>query len=247
MRYIALSLFLLIVIIISIYVYKKIYVYFYEIYQKFNKAYEGFNNISTNNTNNTKNIVLLGDSIFNNSTYSSNGKGVDNLIIEKTRGTNNKLYSYAEDYSKIVDIYSQINSIPSYLNSPNTTIFISSGGNDLLTYYDDKGNNISDISVLTPMFTAYKKVLKNIKTRLPKCKIVLLDIYYPDNMHFKKYHPVIEEWNKNIYSYANDHKNGIHSVLKISNMLTDKSDFSFGIEPSSSGGEKIATGIMNYY
>ena len=81
---------------------------------------------------------------------------------------------------------------------------------------------------------------------MPKSKLVLLDIYYPDNIHFKQYRPVIEEWNQHIYSYANDYKNGVNSVLKISNMLTDKKDFSFGIEPSLSGGEKIANGIMSY-
>jgi len=252
MKYIALLLFLLIIIIGSVFLYKKIYDHFKKVYgnitnisENTKKIYEGFNDINNINNKQNQNIVLLGDSIFNNSAYTSNGKGVSDLLIENNTGQN--IYSYAQDSSKIVDTYSQINSIPSYLNKPYTTIFPSSGGNDLLTYYDDKGNNISDTSVIKPMFKAYKKVVKSIKSKMPKTKIVLLDIYYPDNIHFKQYRPVIEEWNQNIYSYASDTKNGVHSVLQISSMLTDKSDFSFGIEPSSNGGEKIANGIMNYF
>ena len=82
--------------------------------------------------NNNKSIVLLGDSILKNNTYTSNGKGVDDLLIERNNGG---VYCYAEDYSKITDVYSQIDNIPPQLNSQNTTIFLSSGGNDLLTHY----------------------------------------------------------------------------------------------------------------
>jgi hypothetical protein len=201
---------------------------------------EGFYNSNNNNSNN-KSIVLLGDSILKNNTYTSNGKGIDDLLIERNNGG---VYCYAEDYSKITDVYSQINNIPPELNNQNTTIFLSSGGNDLLTYYDDMGSNLDDMSVLNPMFSGYKKVVKNINTKFPNSKLVLLDIYYPYNIRFKPYHPIISQWNSKLYNYANRQQN---NVLRVSSMLTNSDDFSFGIEPSSIGGEKIANSILNYY
>jgi hypothetical protein len=200
---------------------------------------EGFYN--SNNNSNNKSIVLLGDSILKNNTYTSNGKGIDDLLKERNNGN---VYCYAEDYSKITDVYSQIDNIPPELNNPNTTIFLSSGGNDLLTYYDDRGGNLDDTTVLNPMFSGYKKVVKNINTKFPNSKLVLLDIYYPDNIRFKPYHPIISQWNSMLYNYANKNQN---NVLRVSSMLTNSDDFSFGIEPSSIGGEKIANSILNYY
>ena len=88
MKYIALLLFLLIIIIGSVFLYKKIYDHFKKVYgnitnisENTKKIYEGFNDINNENSKNT-NIVLLGDSIFNNSSYTSNGKSVSDLLIE---------------------------------------------------------------------------------------------------------------------------------------------------------------------
>ena len=47
-----------------------------------------------------------------------------------------------------------------------------------------------------------------------------------------------------IYDYAT--KNNF-SVLKISNILTESEDFSFGIEPSSNGSKKLVDAIMGSY
>jgi CRISPR/Cas system CMR-associated protein Cmr5 small subunit len=189
MKYIFLCIILFVFIIIICFYSKKVY-------NNYNKIYESFNTYQ-----NKKTFVLLGDSILNNKTYTTTGKGVNDLLMEKSTI---KVYCYAEDYAKIIDVYRQVDNIPSYINNPNTTIFLSSGGNDLLTYYYDKDNNISDTSVLVPMFITYKKVINHIKTRMPKTKLVLLDIYYPDNIHFKQYHPVIDKWNQQLYSYINN-------------------------------------------
>ena len=183
-------------------------------------------------------IVLLGDSILKNNSYVSNGKGIDNLLEERNNG---QIYSLAENNSKIVDIYSQIDKIPLELNNKSTNIFLSAGGNDILSFYVDQKEDATDTSVLNPMFSAYKKLLKSIQTRMDKTRIVLLDIYYPDNMTYKQFHPIIKEWNTKIYEYAN--KNN-YTILKISNHLTQNNDFTMGIEPSAAGGEKISNMIL---
>ena len=183
-------------------------------------------------------IVLLGDSILKNNSYVSNGKGIDNLLEERNNG---QIYSLAENNSKIVDIYSQIDKIPLELNNKSTNIFLSAGGNDILSFYVDQKEDATDTSILNPMFSAYKKLLKSIQTRMDKARIVLLDIYYPDNMTYKQFHPIIKEWNTKIYEYAN--KNN-YTILKISNHLTQNNDFTMGIEPSATGGEKITNMIL---
>ena len=94
------------------------------------------------------------------------------------------------------------------------------------------------------MFSAYKKLVQSIKNKLSNANIVLLDIYYPDNLTYKQYHLIIEEWNNLIYQYAKDNKN---NVLKISTILTKPEDFTLGIEPSSTGSLKLVNEIMKNY
>ena len=78
-----------------------------------------------------KNYVLLGDSIFKNDAYVSNGKSVEHLMTER----NKNITCLAQDFSRIVDIYIQIDKIPIELNATNTFIFLSAGGNDILSHY----------------------------------------------------------------------------------------------------------------
>jgi hypothetical protein len=194
-------------------------------------------------TSNTKSFILLGDSILKNDAYVSNGKSVENLVAER----NQNIYCFAEDHSKIVDVYSQIDKIPHEFDSPNTLIFLSAGGNDILSHYVDQNQDITNTSVLNPMFSAYKNLIKSIQKRMPQSKIILFDIYYPDNLTYKQYHFIIKEWNNMIYDFAENPKNKIYGVIRISSHLTQNKDFSFGIEPSSSGGQKIADLILGSY
>jgi hypothetical protein len=50
-----------------------------------------------------------------------------------------------------------------------------------------------------------------------------------------------------IYKFADNPKNNISGVIRISSSLTKSEDFSFGIEPSTNGGEKIADLILDKY
>jgi hypothetical protein len=189
-------------------------------------------------------FILLGDSIFENDAYVSDGKSVDNLLLERTNG---KTISLAVDHSKIVDIYDQVLKIPDNLNSSSTTIFLSAGGNDILTHYVDDNNDLTNKNILGTMFAAYKKLIKSIRNKISNANIVLLDIYYPENLTYKQYHPIIKEWNEKIYNYASEPKNNIKSVLKISNILTKGDDFTLGIEPSSIGSQKLVQAILTSY
>ena len=179
--------------------------------------------------NNNKTYVLMGDSILKNNAYVSDGKSIESLIIDSNKQT----YSFAEDHSKISDIFIQVNQLPIELNNPNTYIFLSAGGNNILAHYVDNNEDVTNTSILKPMFGAYKNLIKSIQARLPEAKIILLDIYYPSNLQYSRFHSIIKEWNNMIYNFDNNPKNNIYSVIKISNYLTQNEDFSFGIEPVS--------------
>ena len=193
---------------------------------------------SSNSSNQT--IVLLGDSILKNNSYVPDGKGVDNILQERS---DKNVESIAENNSKIVDVYSQINKIPLELNKKTTTIFLSSGGNDILSFYVDQHGDTNDTGFLNTMMAAYKKLVKSIQTRMNLCQIVLLDIYYPTSNQFAQYKPILEEWNGLIADYARENSFGL---LQISQIVTSNDDFTLGIEPSEKGGEKIAQSILDY-
>jgi hypothetical protein len=187
-----------------------------------------------------KTYILLGDSIIKNNSYVKNGKGIDDILSEKTDGNT---HCYAKDDSTIVDIYSQLDLIPSELNKKTTTIFLSVGGNDILNNYGDKEVSIKDIKVLDPIFNAYKNLFKSIQTKMNESKIILIDIYYPTNIKLAQYKPILEEWNKLIADFASTNN---LQVINISNILTDSTDFTLNIEPSETGGEKIVDNILLY-
>ena len=190
-------------------------------------------------------IVLLGDSILKNNSYVPDGKAVDNIIEERVlkNDKNIELYSLAENNSKIVDVYSQINKIPLDINNKSTNIFLSTGGNDILSFYIDQHGDTTDTGFLNTMLAAYKKLVKSIQTRMDLCQIVLLDVYYPTSNQFAQYKPILEEWNSLIATYARENSLGL---LQISQIVTSNDDFTLGIEPSEKGGEKIAQSILDY-
>ena len=193
----------------------------------------------------SRSIVLLGDSILKNNSYVTDGKGVDNIIEERSlkNDQNIELYSLAENNSKIVDVYSQINKIPLDINNKSTIIFLSSGGNDILSFYVDQHGDTTDTGFLNTMLAAYKNLIKSIQTRMNLCQIVLLDIYYPTCNQFAQYRPILEKWNGLIATYARENSLGL---LQISQSVTSNDDFTLGIEPSEKGGEKIAQLILDY-
>ena len=217
MKYFSLSIILLLSFIIAV--------------SYYNTLIESFTSMKDIHT-----FILLGDSILKNDAYVSNGKSVDELMKERTNG---KSICLATDNSKIVDIYDQMNRIPEIDRS--ATIFLSIGGNDILTHYVDKESDSTDTRILQTMFTAYKKVVARLRERFPNSNIVLLDIYYPENIKYQQYHSIIKEWNTMVYDYATKNNCG---VLRVSGILTKPDDFTFGIEPSATGSKKLVEAML---
>ena len=183
-------------------------------------------------------IVLLGDSTFKNESYVQSGLSVSEYVNNNSPTSSS--YCYAVNESNIVDVYNQLEQIPIDYNDPSCSIFLSVGGNDILN------SRTVDKDALRPIFIAYTKVIRSIQTRMDKSKLFLVNIYYPLGLKYSQYKPILEEWNKMIDDFAYTSTNNISGVVRLNGLLKEESDFTYGIEPSESGGIKIADAILGH-
>jgi hypothetical protein len=176
---------------------------------------------------NNNNIILMGDSVLNNSNYVPEGKSVyDNL---KTKLNN--ILNVAKDGATINDLYLQLDEIPIELNSSETFIFISAGGNNIL----NKQTN-TDINQL---FNSYMDFFNALRVKLSNVKINIMNLYLPANPRFQSYKKTIDQWN-NLINKNSSKVGEMYNVVDLNSLLTNTSDFVYDIEPSESGSEKIA-------
>ena len=175
-------------------------------------------------------IVLLGDSIFQNSNYVPKDKSIEYLLKERLPIQSMVL---AQDNATINLVSHQYKSMPSSMNTKNTNIYISIGGNDLLNAYTN--NDTSNMDLFVMIWNLYKSTILNLN-RNTQCNIILTDIYYITDTSYEKFIPIIKKWNNNLYQFANKHN---FPVFKISKLLTKPQDFTNGIEPSVIGGSKM--------
>ena len=194
---------------------------------------EGFNKnmnktMNTNikdNIKNDKTVILLGDSVLKNNIYVNSGLAVDDHIKHIYKNT----FNYAKDNAYIKDVYTQLNHIPPKYNNSSTYIVISFGGNDLIRMKETES-----------VFIQYKKLYTTIKNKFPNTQKIILNLYYPpQSLSNNTAKTMIDNWNYKLKKYLTS------SILDISTLLDNKYDFVQIIEPSTSGGKKIADAIIN--
>lgn len=182
---------------------------------------------------NINNIVLIGDSILNNSNYVNSDKSVFAILKTKT----NNVFNFAKDGATINDCYNQLNNIPIELNKPETYIFISAGGNNIL-----KNNIKLDESTIKTLFNDYIDFIKAVRSKFSNAKLNILNLYLPSNPRYQSYKPSIDQWNNLINQYSS--KVGeMYNVITLDTLLTNAKDFVYDIEPSITGSQKIANVI----
>jgi len=191
----------------------------------------------TNKLRNTgRNIVLIGDSMLDNSPYVLSGQSVSDMIskdLENRTGTT--LYNFAKDGATINDCYSQLDKISTDLNISNTSIFLSVGGNNILN-----SRIRMDTRAITNLFHQYLELIKSIKSRIPNARLFSLNLYYPVNSHYKSYYDSITQWNK----LLEDNTFQGYKLIQTNKLLVIEEDFVYDIEPSFKGGKKIAQNIV---
>jgi hypothetical protein len=199
--------------------------------------YETFTN-NNNNNNNSQNVVLIGDSMLNNSAFVEQGQSVADILSNQLAGKAT-VYNFAKDGATIADCYAQLDKISSNLNNSNATIFVSCGGNNIL---NSRGPTDSDY--ITNLFGQYSELLKsvNVVASSANADIYVLNLYTPTSGHYTSYHSAIDQWNQ----LLDDNASSLgYTVVKTSSLLTVDEDFTYGIEPSYKGGKKLVSKLVN--
>ena len=193
------------------------YFYFYP------KTIQSF--INNKNNNKDKHVILLGDSILNNKNYVYETESVEYYLKQEYP----LLHNLARDGAKINDLKTQLNILKALKTPKDLNIIISIGGNDIL-----------DNQNVQKVFKEYKQLLSDILSEYPYIHIYVLNIYYPPCCRYKRYYHFITEWN----NLLNSLKSSDIKIILISDILTEKDDFVFEIEPSNQGGQKLANNII---
>ena len=201
---------------------------FIALYQKNVRFVESFDNKNIN-------IVLAGDSIFDNKEYVILGESVE----QNLKNNGHDVLLLAKDGAFVADLVHQLEKMPSNLNTPDTRLFISVGGNDILYKYRD--TKFIDEKEINSVLEQYKNNILSIKNRF-NIKIYLTNIYYPPLDKYVRLHKVIRYWNNEQKKFAK--KNDI-SLFNIDTLVTEIIHFSNEIEPSEIGSKLIADGITN--
>jgi len=186
---------------------------------------------------NNEDIVLVGDSILENSKYVPKNKSVKDEIFKKHKN----MLMLAEDDSKIRDIEKQLKKMPKHLNKKSTHLIISVGGNDILEKYEKKKESDITTKKIDELFIEYRTLLENIKKNY-KMKIVLVNIYLPLAESHVKLHKVIREWNRRQKSYARAKQ---IKILAIADKFDEPKHFTKKIEPSAEGSKIIAEQVLD--
>jgi len=189
-------------------------------------------------TKHKKNIVLLGDSILNNSIYTLPNDSVPSLISKQLEKSPEKtLYNLAKDGATINDCINQLDTFPFELNDNETYVFISAGGNDILN------GRRTETEKINKLFTKYMDFIESVKKRLNKTNIVLLKLYYPVKPSYKIYYPAVRQWNQLL---DNSSSTVGYSLLETDKLIIFEEDIVYDIEPSAKGGKKIADAIVSF-
>jgi len=200
-----------------------ILIFLYFIYKR-----DGFTN---KNTNTNKTIVLLGDSMIANNSYVKSGHSIQDMIEQIF--PKDQVLMLAKNNSTIHNVFYQVDKIPFELDNPNTYIFLSAGGNDLL-------NSPSlNSTLLNEIFDKYTLLVNTIITRLPNAKLYLLTLYSTQDEQLKPYLTIWNKKLKHLMSYQNK-----SNIIDTSIFINNENDLIYNIEPSETGGQKIANAIL---
>jgi lysophospholipase L1-like esterase len=172
-------------------------------------------------------VICAGDSILNNTIYVPPGKSVVDYI---RLNSDKDIINISRDGAIITDVYNQMRQIPN-VETTNMTIILSVGGNDLLEY-----------ELIEKAYINYIELIKYIKQTY-KCKLYVLNLYYPIDESMKTYHETISKWNTLLNEIPKKEKIEIN-IIDISKIITEPSDLVNKIEPSVTGGLKIANKII---
>ena len=184
-------------------------------------------------------IILMGDSVFDNSNYVDKGESV----FEQLQKKHEKTILLAKDKATVEDLLLQFSEIHMHTNNPSTCIFISIGGNDILNYHSSSAI-MNENKFIDNLFNDYTDTIRTLYDKWGlKSRIFLCTIYFPKKESYKKYNNMIKMWNNKLKDYAAEYE---HNILQLDKILNKEEYFTYDIEPSKLGSTIIVERILKY-
>ena len=188
-------------------------------------------------------VVLVGDSIFDNAAYVSSGPAV----IDQLKSALPSQWTatlLAVDGATTASFSRQLSKLP----SDTTHIVISVGGNDALSHkglLDDKAESVAEVSRLAEIQrsfrAAYKSMLDQVTALgIPTAACTIYNSRYP-NLAERE----IANVGLTIFNDVITQEAAIHGlpVIDLRMIFHSDDDYANSVEPSSKGGRKIAAAI----
>lgn len=184
-------------------------------------------------------IILMGDSVFDNAKYVSKGYSVYDILHKK----HENVLLLAKDHSTVEDLLYQFSNMPIEYNNPSTVIFISIGGNDILNYFNGY-SHMKEEAFIDHIFNEYVNILDQLYNDWKlKARVFMCSIYFPKKSNYEKFYNMIKIWNKKLREYAAEYE---HTVVPLDKILNNDKYFNHVIEPSEEGSKVIVDRILEY-
>ena len=191
-------------------------------------------------------IVLIGDSILDNKRYTAGEPAVCEHLND-ILGDAGSAVNLAVDGSITKEVTAQLERIP----AETTHVVLSSGGNDALRYEgllsQPVGSMAEGLALFREPLERFCTDYRNLHTALADTRadvtVIACTVYngrYPPPLNESTL-VAISLFNDQIYSVSHEFS---CPVLELRNVCTQESDYANPIEPSGSGGRKIAAAIV---
>jgi hypothetical protein len=191
-------------------------------------------------------LVLLGDSIFDNARYVAHGQSVTHHL-DAELGTSAKVTLLACDGNRTADTRDSIAAIPRTA----THIIISSGGNDALSAsptLDDKARTVREAlaklaAIIDPFADTYRLLLRDVAVLERPVAVCTIYDHIPGLKPEERL--ALSLYNDAIARAAGEFG---ATVIELRDIFTESSDYSSvsPIEPSSEGGRKLASAVASW-
>ena len=197
----------------------------------------------------TNHIVLLGDSIFDNAPYV--GPTVKPIIdyLNEYIGEDNRATLLAEDGATISDVTRQAEEVP----KDATHIFLSIGGNNILKYssfLEETGTSVMEVlnrlyEIRESFEREYFVLLEELKDiGIPITVCTIYNCSFEGEERQRAVEVALAPFNDAIIRCA--YWLSV-SYIELRDVCTETSDYVSNIEPSDSGGRKIANKLFEVY
>ena len=190
-------------------------------------------------------LVLLGDSVFDNTSYVGRGQEVLGKLRDRLEiGWQATLL--ARDGAVLADVRRQLDRLP----TESTHLIVSAGGNDALGHVGVLGETVATIGEALARLAGirrqfqqrYREMLESLRTLgLPTTICTIYDVRFPDPEMRAIANTALTVFNDVITREAA--LRGL-PLLDLRVLLDEDCDFANAIEPSAGGGEKLAQGMV---